>query len=258
MKTTAEAVKHVINAGGVDTLLALDNGTGDKCGYVEGNASELAAYIDFLEANMLVPYRVQLSSSKVDRRRGNKSAQDKPYVFLLLGRSGQQHQQPVNAAPVAQAQNVPLELAKEAAANGVRNEMLTATNAELLERLKQLEDLVAERDAEDEDEEEPVNAAPPRSAFEDPEVVKEIIGIFRPIGEAAANWLSGGMKRKERITTTAQAVASAGDTLTDEERRALVAMRNAKRQDPELANQFLGQLIENYAATEPEANGQQA
>lgn len=255
MKTTAEAVKHVINAGGVDTLLALDNGTGDKCGYVQGNAAELAAYVDFLESNMLVPYRVQLSSSTMDRRKGNKTAADKPYVFLLLGRSGQMQPQPVNAA--APAPSPPIELAKEAAANGVRNELLTAENAKLEERIKALEELLGEEDEEEEEKEEPVNAAPRRSAFEDPEVVKEIVGIFKPIGEAAARLLSGGFKRSAPVTTTPQAVASAGDSITDEERRALVAMRNAKQRDPELAQQYIDSLIQNYAATEPEqANGQ--
>jgi len=255
MKTTAEAVKQVINSpSGVDTLVAEDMGSGEKVGYRVGTPAELCEQIDFLEANMLVPYRVKLSKSTADRKRGNKPAEDRPFVFILLGRSGG-HQTPLNAAPVAPAQAaqpVPIELAKEAAANGVRNELQAEQIAQLKTEVAELKALLAEDEEEEEEPlPEPIQAAPP-SAWNNPEVVKELIAVFKPIGQAAGMFVANGFKSpKQPIHTTPEQVAQASQSMSERERRILIAVRNAEAQGPEMQEIIEG-LLNTYAAPMPD------
>lgn len=254
MKTTAEAVKQVIASQPVDVLVAEDMGSGDKCGYVQGTAAELQAYVDFLEANMMVPYRVKLSRSTVDKKRGVKSTEDRPFIFVLLGRSGQQNAPMNGPSPAISVPAPPIELAREAAANGVRNELLMERLAQLEARTKELEQQLAYAEAElDEaiDDDEPVNAAQPSaSGWNDPEVVKSIVEVFKPIGEAAAKLVSGGFRANgapKSVATNAEVQASA-ESLSDEEKRILVAVRNFRKHQPDMANDYIGQLVHHYAA----------
>lgn len=252
MKATPEAVKSVIQSQGVDTLVAEDMATGEKVWYCQGSVSDLCGAVDELEDNMMQPYRVKLSKSSVDSKRGNRADKDKPFVFVLHGRAGRTSPapvpQPIQAAP---APNPDVNLVREASANGVRNELLEKELQRANERIEALEKELSEVE-EDEGDEEPVNGNV--NAWSHPDVVKEILGIFKPIGHALGAYVGNGFKPPAPVPASK---ASAAPPTADESRQ-LAAIRNFLTVNGPEGEAMLNQLLDQYAAIpEPAPDGKE-
>lgn len=256
MKATSDAVKEVIRAQGLDTLTAEDMGTGDKVGFCEGSAADLCAHVDFLMGALLLPFRVRLSKGTVDRKRGARTAAEKPFVFVLEP----QRPQPVNEARPAQpAQAVPLDFARDAGAASARAQYLDEQVKRLQAELDAMRAATDEDPDEDEDEDEgdTVNAAP-RPWWESEAFGKWVVETMTPIGRALGNGLAMKFAPPPMKPTNGAAPAAppsptesgALPEADEDERRILAALRNWRKADPETSAHYLRTLTDNFAATD--------
>lgn len=255
MRVTADMVKNVINAGnGFDTIVAEDERSGNKCGYMAGTPAQLCEYIDYLEANTMMPYKVIISKSASDRRNGKKSTEDRPFVFVLPGRSANFNAAPAGPLHMPQPVNgtVPLELAKEAASNGVRNQFLEDQVRELKAELQRLREEIEEADEELEEAEATLNAAPPPPPlpwWNTEAGGRAIMETLAPIGKAAAAFVAGGFKAPAQpIQAKPEELAPASASITDEDRRILIAVKNYKAQGGTDAATLVDTLLDQFAA----------
>lgn len=256
MRTDAATVKAVLDNGkGYDTVTATDARNGDQVGYKsDSDPRQLCAYIDFLETSMHQPYRVKLTKSTADRKQGKKAPEDAPFVFELSGLS-----QPVNghAPPVTQIVTGDVELAKDAAGNKVRNELLEERLRDLAAENARLRGEVEELEEELEDADEAVNGVPaaPVSYWHTEAGAKLLVENLSPIGRALSDALAAGLRSKfmnghAPNAGAPGAVPPASASLTEEQRRILVAVENFKASDPDGAT-IVGGLVDKYAAPTP-------
>lgn len=239
-KVTAELVKGVISTQPVDTLAAEDLQTGEKLYYATGAASVLCEAVDSCEQMMVTPYRLRVWSSQVDRKRGNKPADQKPFVWTLPGRHGWSGGVPVPPSAPAPVNAAPSldrgDLKEWATAVAERNAM----QAQLDELRKQLEALTAEdEDAEDEDaEDEPVNGAPQSWWHTEAagEMVKELAGGLSQFLKA---------KAAPKVVNAAAPLPPAPG-ITEDEAAIIRALRTARQTDPENAEQYAALFLSLY------------
>jgi len=267
MSHTPDIVKLAIRGNPLDTLTAEDipgNG-GGQLGYIQGNDEALCEYLDTLHAGIAGPYRVTLTNSTAPRKRGRPAKGDgeaRPFSFLLRGAAGTQPAPVVNGQPAA-APVVPLQLAGESAENRVRAELLKE-KADALE--KELDELYAELDEAGEDleaAEEQLSAAPapapvPLKWYETEAFGQWVMKVGEPLGHALAKKLLGGggivapAAAQPVSAAAADAVARAGDELTEAERRLIVANRNARKMHGDAAvDAELAPLVNTYADIDP-------
>jgi TolA-binding protein len=263
MKATPDLVKSTIRTQDVDTLSAEDVNTGDRVGFCSGSKDELCAHIDELEASMLVPYRVRVWSSKVDRKRGNKPVQDKPFVWVLNGLAGYNATSRgtalVNGAPVAPAvaaSPVPVELAERAAREGARAEYLEKQLDALRSEIAELREALDESETEADQLSEAVTAPAPVRWWETEAGAKAILETVKPLSEAAAAWI------RPKIPANPQRVAAADPGpaepvvgISDHERELIAAWRRFTEAHPDAATEYRATLVNNYGNPNPAANG---
>jgi hypothetical protein len=247
-KVNAELVKGVITTQAVDTLCAEDLQTGEKLYYATGAAAVLCEAVDTCEAMMTTPYRLRAWSSAIDRKRGNKPADQKPFVWTLPGRHGWGGVAPsAQPAPAVNAAAGPLdrddvkEWAKAVAERDAMNAQLEAMRAEL--------DAIKADLGEDEPdgEDEPVNAAP-LSWWH-----TEAAGMM-------VKELAGGLSQFLRAKAAAPRVLNSAAPLpptegvSEREAELLRAFRTAQQTNPEDAAMFGDALLKMYGTPQSPAH----
>lgn len=245
-RATPELVKQVLSTNPVDRLSAEDLNTGARLFYVEGNGAELCAGVDQVDAMMLAPYRLRAWSSKVDGKRGNKPVQDRPFEWILPGRSGW----PIGGAPASPPATPPASPSgpvhgldkgelKEWAQAVAERDAMAAKLAEMEQRLRDLES----DDGDDDDDDEPVNGAP--VSFWNSEagaaVVKELSGSLSAFLRAKAATLNGNAPKVGAPATPASDGPHV-EGLTPDELRAVQALRDIAAVRPDDVAMYLHAL----------------
>lgn len=261
MNVTPEYVKTTIGQNAVDCMSAEDCNTGDKLGYFTGGPEVLQAAVDTLQESLSVPYRVRLWSSQVDKKRGAKPVNEKPFVFVLRGTAGHPAQPApsnpsVNAAPAA---NVPLELAERAAKSTAEADFYKRELDAMRQRIEDMESTIAEL----EDEADTLSAAQPAPVvlkwYETESGGQMIRDLVKPISEAAAAW----MRPKIPAPSPNQRLQAAPEetAIKPEEQRLVVAYRNFAAANPEMATALTADLLkfapgyQEPESEQPAANG---
>ena len=244
-KVNAELVKGVITTQAVDTIAAEDLQTGEKLYYATGAAAVLCEAVDTCEAMMSTPYRLRAWSSTVDRKRGNKPADQKPFVWTLPGRHGwggvvpsAQPAGSVNGAAGPLDRDDVKEWAKAVAERDAMNAQLEAMRAELDAIKADLDEDQPEQD------DEPVNAAPLSWWHTEAAgmMVKELAGGLSHFLRAKATG--------PRVLNNAAPVAPS-EGVNERERELLQAFRTAQQTNPEDAAMFGDALLKMYG---PQSN----
>lgn len=246
MRVSAEYVKRVISENpGHSIMVAEDCGpSAAKLGYYTGDADLLGKALDMLEQSVSSPYRVVLKCASIESRKGERKPKDKDFVFILPGASasaaGGASFIPSGGGPVNGAS---LALAERAGAATAQNAILLQMLEEMRAEMKELrEDLNAE-------DEEPMNEAVPASVsvWESPEVMKELIGIGKAIAGSLVSKAGGAPPLVAAPASLPSSVPGLGE-LSEEDVRAVVALRNMKQQDPDTYNTYAPLILDTYAA----------
>lgn len=260
-RATIDLVLATIDNQDVDTLSAEDLNGGGRLGYGEGkNKAELRDLLLEIDAAMLVAYRVTLSSTKVDRKRGNKSISQRPFVYVLGGRGAYGPPSPTtNAPPAAQSPSLPLSDLRTAARDSVLVEVKESELTELRARVLALE----KENEELSDEAEEMGSAAehgPRPWWETEEGGKQIMETAKPFlqdlsAAMRAFLFKTGARPMQRAEGGTQQPPPALDSVTPEDLDLLRMFRQFKQADPELAGNVEQQLREAFG-TKPTENGQ--
>lgn len=246
MKVTAALVKSLIRESSVDVLVVEDMAKGEKIGYYNGPPETMCDRVDELERNIDGPYKLRGSWLAMDKRRGNKTNDQKPFLWLMGGSAVPAPAPapvpvPVPApgpAPVGTLNGaaLPLEFIKEAAGHEAKGGYLELQLDALRQEVNDLRDQLAEADEE-------INAVPVAVApkwFETEAGVKAIADMVQPI-------ISGIMMRpRSRLAApvaTAQATAAPD---ASEDARMLAAIRRFEATDPATAKALKDQLLNEY------------
>lgn len=257
-RATPELVKQVLSTNPVDRLSAEDLNTGARLFYVEGNGAELCAGVDQVDAMMMAPYRLRAWSSRVDGKRGNKPVQDRPFEWILSGRSGWPTggaPAPVPATPPAPASAAVNGLdkgeLKEWAQAVAERDAMAAKMAEMEQRLRDLES-----DDGDDDDDEPVNGAP--VSFWNSEagtaMVKELSGSLSAFLRAKAATLNGNAPKVGAPAAPAPDAAQV-EGLTPDELRAVQALRDIAAVRPDDVAMYLHALQAEHEKIKGDGQG---
>lgn len=255
MSGAIDIAKGTIRSGAVDILVAQYVSGGAKCGELTTTDQDaMCAYLDQLQESMTGDFRVTLSSSKVNKKRGHKPVAQQPFEYVIKGLAGRT----ISATPPAQnvsttarATELPLDVVHKSGMNEARAQTLEEIVAELR---SEVEELRAELDEADEEAEElaaTMNAAPPPPPlpfFATEAGGQALVKLLTPVSEAAAHMLTGLFTRKAGAPPAQRQVKASADDITDEEKRLIAAARNYQRENPEQAAIALSTLMDNYAA----------
>lgn len=252
-RVSAELVKGVLMSQPVDTIHAEDVNTGDRLGYCTGSGPELCAYLDDLDAQISGAYRVKAWSSKVDGKRGMKPVQEKPFVWVLMGRSGAPAPVPTTVpAPAPHPSPVPSLNGQDLRELGRLEALVTALQAQVdgyRDEVNALRDELGELEAENEQLSGAAQPAPLRW-WESPDMGREILEVVKPLSKALSARLFGPGSPAPGTPATPPARVNAAD-MNEKERALVAAWRNFTASDPDTAAMYEAGLFEKFGAQQP-------
>lgn len=254
-RVTVDLVKGVLMTQPVDTLHAEDVNTGDRLGYCSGSGPELCAYLDELDGQIAGAYRVKAWSSKVDGKRGNKPISDKPFVWVLMGRSGAPAPPPTTApspAPHLPAAGPSLNGSdhRELGRLSALVESLTAQVDAYRAEVNDLRDELNELEAENE-QLSGAAAAPVLRWWETPDMGREILEVVKPISKALSARLFGPGSAAPGSPQPPPAQVNAAEW-NEKERALVAAWRNFTAADPETAAMYEAGLFDKFGTPPPQ------
>lgn len=259
-RATPDLVKQVLRTTPVDRISAEDLNTGARLYYAEGNGEQLCEAVDQVDAMMLAPYRLRAWNSRVDGKRGNKPIQDKPFEWILSGRTGWP------GAP-AVAPSVPAAAVSPAAPIGGlhRDEMKEWATAvaerdamalRLAEMERRLQELESDEPDDDDDDDESVNGSPAHwlNTEAGAAIAKELAGSLSSFLRAKAAQLNGTAPRFDppAPTPNSDAGAPAAEGITADEIRLVQAFRNLAATKPDEAGMYAAMLIQEHGNPAPQ------
>lgn len=240
MRVTAEHVKQTLRSQPIDTLSAEDVSTGERVGHYTGSADALCTGVDELEASMLVPYRLKAWHSSINSKRGGRSVEEKPFVWILQGRAGTMQQAaPTAPQPAPVAQNVNVDLAERAARNEAEVEHLRRELERARQELNEAKAALDEAEDEADTLSEAITPPAPLKWYESEAGMRAILETIKPISEAA------GMALRMKIAPPSS--PSMGTTPNSSDAELLVAWKAYEAVDPENAKTYRAALMEHFA-----------
>jgi hypothetical protein len=234
-------------------------------GYCHGTPEELCAYVDDLDMNVFVPFRLKVWSSKVDKKRGHKPVHDQPFVWIMMPsrHSGAPAPSPATPPPATRSEpmaSTPLPLS-DIQASAKAHATVEVLQAEIERLNADIEAL--EKEVEETDAQAMQNATPaPLPWYQTEQGGKEIMAAVKPlitdISAALRGWMFKGTPRPPGSNAPAPQPAELGEGPTAQELELIMHSRGFKAAAPDEATGYETVLRENYGKASTPATNEQA